>query len=105
MYQIFNSKLVLTHKFNLKILGKLEFHHIELHPFIIFSKQPFFIYANDHQKIDVKMNLSSFQKFQHAFAFLFFLPSLQLIFLSYIALGFVHPITNHECGINIFEVF
>ena len=30
---------------------------------------------------------------------------LHLICLSYIALGFVFPITNHECGISIFEAF
>ena len=76
-----------------------------MNQFPICSKPSFSIYDNDHQKLDMKKNLSSLQILQRAFAFLSCPPLLHLICLSYIELGFVYPITNHECGINIFEYF
>ena len=35
----------------------------------------------------------------------FICPLLNLIFLSYIELVFVHPVTNHECGVKCFHGF
>ena len=52
---------------------------IQMNPFPLFSKPSFSIYANDHQKLDVKNNLSSFPILQHAFSFIFVL----LLFTSY----------------------
>ena len=43
---------------------------VKVNSFPIFSKPSFSIYANDHQKIDVKNKLSSLQILQHAFTIL-----------------------------------
>ena len=74
---------------------------------IILDPKSYYHARNDPRwqvSMDEEMNPSSLQKFQHAFAFLFFSFSSTYMPFLY-SIGVCTPNHYHECGINIFDVF